>query len=737
MTPKGSKRRPRFLWQGMLILLPVMVMAAIALAALVQDRAAAEREARRRAEEQLQQLGDGFDKLMGSRLGEYALGVYGSDGRFWSQQHLIEAALWPGSAWRQELEQKRQAWPRVYAQPEATYAELTRTSGLRPEEFILPGILPGLAFSADGQLAGPTEVAREPQPPAWRLALNAEQREAFKALEDLPPAATNASRADAALQRFLDTTPPAAAGAQAEFLRLQVLLADARAESAVPQWLAFAQSCGGRLDHGVLVFDQAARRGALSESGVPLSNLALATALQCARETGPTEELWTGLVREVGWAPSAFTPMLLELAEPLAQRRPDLLPCLQALRLNWAATERAWEMADAIRQSGRLQGITTTNLWLDFQGARWLCLLQPSRSLEKPNQVTEARLCPKALVEQILRHVVQDDRVALPPYLGLAAELEGEPLNPLPGNSAGLTLAQVQGQLTCPGEATSPQGHEEFESMPSQPHFTLRITLVDRAQLFAAQRRRLWLFGGLVLAAVLTAAIGFAAAYRSFRRQFRLSEMKSNFVSSVSHELRAPIAAVRLMAESLERGKISEPTKQREYFRFIGQECRRLSSLIENVLDFSRIEQHRKQYELEPTDVVALTRQTVKLMATYAEEKGVSLRLQLPEAERTNTKHQTPNTKLQPALDGKAIQQALVNLIDNALKHSPKGEEVLVGLEVPNPDSPAPRSTLHASRSGSRTTAPASPPPSTRKSSSASTASARSCGARPRAWVSA
>src|ERR1700724_2177889 len=98
--------------------------------------------------------------------------------------------------------------------------------------------------------------------------------------------------------------------------------------------------------------------------------------------------------------------------------------------------------------------------------------------------------------------------------------------------------------------------------------------------------------------------------------------MKSNFVSSVSHELRAPIASVRLLAESLERGKILEAPKQHEYFRFIGQECRRLSSLIENVLDFSRIEQGRKQYEFEPTDLIALTRRTVKLMEAEAAEKG-------------------------------------------------------------------------------------------------------------------
>jgi signal transduction histidine kinase len=129
------------------------------------------------------------------------------------------------------------------------------------------------------------------------------------------------------------------------------------------------------------------------------------------------------------------------------------------------------------------------------------------------------------------------------------------------------------------------------------------------------------------------------------------------------------------MAESLERGKVADSSKQQEYFRFIGQECRRLSSLIENVLDFSRIDQGRKQYEFEPTDLVALTRQTVKLMETYAAERQIQLQLQLPDP-------QPATCDLQPSVDGRAIQQALINLIDNAIKHSPKGDTVRVGLEV-------------------------------------------------------
>lgn len=692
-------------------------MAGIALAAIVQDRAAAEREARRRAEELLQQLGNGFERAMGFQLSQFQLGAEGGYARLWSKRHVTEAALWPGSDWRREAEKEWQTLAGAFAEADLAYEELAR-AGLRPEE----SVLSELAFAPDGEVTTPPDEAREPQPPQWRLDLTVEQLHALKELDELDTSSTNAGQVNAALKQFIDASPPGAALANAEFIRLRLLLAAESPTNAVRHWLELAQRCAGELVRGGLFVKQGRLTEHMSESGVPLSNLAVAKALQRAREVGPTEALWTALVREVGSVPSSFTPMLLDLAEPLTQARPDLQAALRALRLRWAATERAWEAADVIRCSGRLHGITTTNFWLDFQGARWLCLLQPGQSWQGtgPNAVTnwftQARLSPKAAVELALRKVVQDSKATLPAYLRLSAELEGEALSlDSTSEQAGgrpapvVTLAQTEGRLRCPAtldirmappaesQPTSagaratpriesagvpfenrftPANHPvEFESMPSRPRFALRIELADRAALFAAQRRRTWLFGTLVLAAALTAAVGFGAAYRSFRRQLRLSEMKSNFVSSVSHELRAPIASVRLMAESLERGKIIEAPKQQEYFRFIGQECRRLSSLIENVLDFSRIEQGRKQYEFEPTDLLKLTQQTVKLMETYAAERGVTLALQFSDPQ--------PSTlNSQPSVDAKALQQVLINLIDNALKHSPKGGTVTVGLEV-------------------------------------------------------
>ena len=286
---------------------------------------------------------------------------------------------------------------------------------------------------------------------------------------------------------------------------------------------------------------------------------------------------------------------------------------------------------------------------------------------------------------------------------------------------------------------TGETSESHFESMPSRPEFTLRVTLTDPALLYAQVRQRQFLLGGMILLSALAAVVGLVATRRAFTKERALNDQKSNFVSSVSHELRAPIASVRLMAESLERGNVTEPAKQREYFQFIGQECRRLSALIANVLDFARIEQGRKQYEFEPTDLRALVVTTVKLMEPYATEKGVKLELNAEwgtrsaelgdggtfnsDKSRAGIQHSTPvnreqasniqrgdsaaadNLKpetwnLEPMLDGRAIQQALVNLMDNAIKHSAADQVVTVALDLPEDGK---RNTQHA---------PASHPPS-------------------------
>ena len=157
------------------------------------------------------------------------------------------------------------------------------------------------------------------------------------------------------------------------------------------------------------------------------------------------------------------------------------------------------------------------------------------------------------------------------------------------------------------------------------PELTAAIWLANPELLYARQRKRTWWFGSLIAVSVVSVLGGAVAAWRGFRDQQRLGELKSNFVSSVSHEMRAPIASVRLMAEELVDRGPSDPAKAGEYHGYILQECRRLSALIENVLDFSRHEQGRKQYRFEPADLGRVVDETIHVMRSYAADRKVTL----------------------------------------------------------------------------------------------------------------
>jgi signal transduction histidine kinase len=275
----------------------------------------------------------------------------------------------------------------------------------------------------------------------------------------------------------------------------------------------------------------------------------------------------------------------------------------------------------------------------------------------------------------------------MPEYFGIGVEVAGRKIRAFAPDLHLWTFSYAGGGKSSAREVRWPLDALATNVLATsvQPEQLLKVNvyLTSPDKLYQRQGARTFWFGSLVAVSAAAALIGLLAAWRAFRQQRELSEMKSNFVSSVSHELRAPIASVRLMAENLESDKIPEPQKQKEYFEFIVQECRRLSALIENVLDFSRIEQGRKQYEFEPTDLFTLVNQTVALMQPNAAEKQVQLLLKLDDSQLSTLNSQPIE------MDGRAIQQALVNLIDNAIKHSPKGEMVTVEIKSSAGVSPA------------------------------------------------
>ncbi len=151
---------------------------------------------------------------------------------------------------------------------------------------------------------------------------------------------------------------------------------------------------------------------------------------------------------------------------------------------------------------------------------------------------------------------------------------------------------------------------------------------------------------------------GMLFAYRSVARELALAKLKSDFVSNVSHELRTPLSLIRLYAETLELGRISTPGKHQEYYEIIRKESERLTSLINNILDFSRIEAGKKEYSFRETDMADLVRSTLDSYRFEIEQNGFQF-------------EQKIDNNLPPLrVDREAIARSLLNLVNNAVKYS-------------------------------------------------------------------
>lgn len=151
---------------------------------------------------------------------------------------------------------------------------------------------------------------------------------------------------------------------------------------------------------------------------------------------------------------------------------------------------------------------------------------------------------------------------------------------------------------------------------------------------------------------------GMIFAYQNLARELALARLKSDFVSNVSHELRTPLSLIRLYAETLELGRLSSPGKHQEYYEIIRKESERLSSLINNILDFSRIEAGKKEYSFRETDMADLVRSTLDSYRFEIEQNGFEYEQKID------------NNLPQLRVDREAIARSLLNLVNNAVKYS-------------------------------------------------------------------
>ncbi|MEN9675804.1 MAG: hypothetical protein RIS76_1700, partial [Verrucomicrobiota bacterium] len=624
-------------WTAVLVLMPVLALALVGLVSVMRDRATVEEEARKDAAR--------WARNLASQLG----------------------GSWP--LWLETLESQfgkltnadRYVWGST-----DPIADGSRRSPNRPsleDLHLLPSgehTLPVQVLATPRRLLHPPGYPTVPKPPSWVLKLSPRVQAALERLQDPQP--LSMQEVETELRTVMGGSRDLSVGHWARFLALRRA---PQGDLNVPsQLLGFGLSAlSNRVE---------------SVTGLPLGALSLE---EYERRTGVHAfgdlefELLRGLTLV---QPSLMTQGLLEMAymmtEGLSSTTPSDLDLERRgdMELTWRRDELSRELFRSWNTSYDDSGESLRKGWMDCRKVSWWGF---TNEADGQFQVTfySADALGWVAGMALKGHAWEWDsrghpRQLLPVGWSYSVELEGRSLTlpVLPESSKFPVLASEAGT---------------FSDLPESegPKFVLRIHLQDPEIVFAAQRRRQWFFGGLILAAAVVAGLAAWQMQRSIHRQQALNEEQSNFIASVSHELRIPLATLRLLAEGLASGRVAEPNQRRQYAGLLLQETRRLGRLVENVLDFGRIEQGRKEYQFEPTDLVRLVSATVRAFEPLAAERKVRIAWTEPVDSQFAGRSEAVVELL---ADGVALQQALSNLLDNALKHAPEGSEVTVVVEA-------------------------------------------------------
>ena len=175
-----------------------------------------------------------------------------------------------------------------------------------------------------------------------------------------------------------------------------------------------------------------------------------------------------------------------------------------------------------------------------------------------------------------------------------------------------------------------------------------------------------------ILTLVVVLIFGGVLISRTIAHEMAVLKLKSDFVSSVSHEFKSPLTSIKALTDRLQEGKVKDSEKMKQYFFLITQDVDRLTRLVRNILDFSKIEEGKKEYEFVDTDVAQLVIEQVEDFKKGEFTKGLKIQAQISE--------NIPCI----GIDKEALSQVLNNLLDNAVKFSPDRKEITVNVSKDN-----------------------------------------------------
>ena len=203
---------------------------------------------------------------------------------------------------------------------------------------------------------------------------------------------------------------------------------------------------------------------------------------------------------------------------------------------------------------------------------------------------------------------------------------------------------------------------------PNLPPWSVRIYPEEAGLMVSMIHAGEGLYFYIFLAILVVLVLSLFFTLKTMNNELKLSRMKSHFISTVSHEFKSPLTSIRQMAEMLATGRISAPSKRKKYIETILQQSERLSHLIENILDFSRIEEGHKTMRFEHGDIIPVVKEMVESFQIFTADRGFRITLE------------TPDSVPLIVFDREGISQVMHNLLDNAVKYSGDSKSVVVTI---------------------------------------------------------
>jgi len=237
------------------------------------------------------------------------------------------------------------------------------------------------------------------------------------------------------------------------------------------------------------------------------------------------------------------------------------------------------------------------------------------------------------------------------------------------GENTNLVISNLSGQVLLGNkdDAAPPPTTTEFFDDNFPPW---------RVELFASKTGGLGLvelknsyYFWTILTLIIVLIFGAFLIVRTISHEVEILKIKSDFVSSVSHEFKTPLTSIKALAERLKEGKVKDQSKAAQYFSVISQDTEKLTRLVKNILDFSKIEEGKKEYEFEETDVAQFVAQQIENFRKDEIHKDLKIHAQIPK--------DIPHL----FVDRDALSQVIINLLDNASKFSADKKEVYVNFK--------------------------------------------------------